>query len=128
MNLQLGSIKRSAVAGILIASGAVTSSAQKKGTTTITMESWRSEDAEIWNQKILPVFEKEHPDIKVEFKPTSPLVVRRVIARSLEGGTAGDLISCRSFDNALALYKDKYLVSIKDLAAIKNFPQSRLVA
>ena len=127
MNFSSYFIKRSAVAGILIASGAVTSSAQTT-TTTITMESWRSEDAEIWNQKILPVFEKEHPDIKVEFKPTEPTQYDASLRVRLEGGTAGDLISCRSFDNALALYKDKYLVSIKDLAAIKNFPQSRLVA
>lgn len=33
---------------------------------------------------------------------------------------AGDVISCRSFDNPLSLFKAGYLGSVKDLEAIKT--------
>jgi ABC-type glycerol-3-phosphate transport system substrate-binding protein len=39
---------------------------------TLTIESWRSDDQKIWTEQIIPAFEKSHPDIHVEFKPTAP--------------------------------------------------------
>ena len=39
----------------------------------------------------------------------------------LEGGTAGDLITCRPFDASLALYDKGYLASLNDLAGMENF-------
>ena len=32
----------------------------------LKIESWRNDDADIWNSKIIPAFNKAHPDIKVE--------------------------------------------------------------
>ena len=39
---------------------------------TIKIESWRNDDADIWNSKIIPAFNKKYPDIKVEFSPSAP--------------------------------------------------------
>jgi len=39
----------------------------------------------------------------------------------LEGGTAGDLITCRPFDQSLALFDKGYLASLNDLPGLENF-------
>ena len=31
---------------------------------TLTIESWRNDDADVWNTKIIPAFNKKHPDSK----------------------------------------------------------------
>ncbi|MGV8886174.1 MAG: ABC transporter substrate-binding protein [Rhodoglobus sp.] len=63
---------------------------------TLKFENWRPEDAAIWNDKILPEFAKEHPDIKIDFTSTKAADYDATINTRLEGGTAGDLITCRS--------------------------------
>jgi raffinose/stachyose/melibiose transport system substrate-binding protein len=96
--------------------------------TTLTMETWRSEDASIWNDIIIPAFEAKHPDINVEYTPTEPTQYDATLQVKFEGGTAGDLIGCRAFDNPLSLYNKGYLASVKDLDAVASFPASKLVA
>ena len=39
----------------------------------------------------------------------------------LEGGTAGDLITCRPFDASLALFEAGHLASLNDLEGMDNF-------
>jgi raffinose/stachyose/melibiose transport system substrate-binding protein len=39
----------------------------------------------------------------------------------LEGGTAGDLITCRPFDTSLGLYDAGHLASLNDLPGLENF-------
>jgi len=71
---------------------------------TITIESWRSDDAAIWDDQIIPAFEAQFPNINVEFTPTVPTEYNAALDTRLAGGTAGDLITCRPFDAFLALY------------------------
>lgn len=89
--------------------------------TIITIESWRAEDQAIWDEKILPSFEAAHPDIDVQFKPTTATEYNAALNARLAGGTAGDIITCRPFDNALAMYKAGSLADIKDLSGLENF-------
>src|SRR5215207_4037841 len=70
----------------------------------ITIESWRNDDATIWNEKIIPAFTAKHPDIKVTFSPSPPTEYNASLNARLEGGTAGDIITCRPFDASLDLY------------------------
>src|SRR5207245_1199655 len=72
--------------------------------TALTIESWRNDDADIWNNQIIPAFEKQHPDIKVTFNATAPTEYNAALNSRLEGGTAGDLITCRPFDASLDLF------------------------
>ncbi len=89
--------------------------------TVISIESWRAEDQAIWDEKILPAFEAEHPDIDVQFKPTTATEYNAALNARLAGGTAGDIITCRPFDLSLAMYDAGSLADIKDLPGLDNF-------
>ncbi len=88
---------------------------------TIKIESWRNDDADIWNSQIIPAFNKHYPDITVEFSPSAPKEYNAALNARLAGGTAGDLISCRPFDASLDLYNKKQLVGLNDLKGLDNF-------
>jgi len=106
-----------AVASTLIGMTAVIQAQE----TTLTIESWRNDDLAIWQEKIIPAFEADHPGIKVTFAPTAPAEYNAVLNSKLEAGSAGDLITCRPFDASLALYDQGYLASLADLEGIANF-------
>ncbi|WP_319546934.1 ABC transporter substrate-binding protein [Ruegeria conchae] len=88
---------------------------------TLTIESWRNDDLALWQEKIIPAFEAEHPDINVIFSPSAPAEYNAVLNSKLEAGSAGDLITCRPFDASLALYEDGHLTDLSDLDAMGNF-------
>jgi raffinose/stachyose/melibiose transport system substrate-binding protein len=87
----------------------------------LSIESWRNDDLTIWQDQIIPAFEKTHPNIKVTFNPTAPADYNGVLNTKLEGGSAGDLITCRPFDASLALFTAGNLASLNDLAGLSNF-------
>ena len=89
--------------------------------TVISIESWRAEDQAIWDEQILPVFEAAYPDIDVQFKPTTATEYNAALNARLAGGTAGDIITCRPFDNALAMYEEGNLANIQDMEGLSNF-------
>ena len=87
----------------------------------LKIESWRNDDADIWNSKIIPAFNKAYPNIKVEFAPTAPKEYNAALNARLAGGTAGDLITCRPFDASLELFNKGNLVPLNDLKGMANF-------
>ncbi len=87
----------------------------------LTIESWRNDDAAIWKDQIIPAFQKSHPDITVEFTPTAPKEYNAALNAKLQGGTAGDIITCRPFDASLELFNKGYLAPVNDLPSMKNF-------
>ena len=87
----------------------------------LKIESWRNDDADIWNLKIIPAFNKKYPDIKVEFAPSAPKEYNAALNARLAGGTAGDLITCRPFDASLDLYTKKNLDGLNDLKGMANY-------
>jgi raffinose/stachyose/melibiose transport system substrate-binding protein len=87
----------------------------------LKIESWRSDDIDIWNDTILPAFHAKNPDIKVVFAPTPPADYNASLNAKLAGGTAGDLITCRPFDASLELYKQGHLVTVNDIPGLANF-------
>ncbi|HJW90728.1 MAG TPA: ABC transporter substrate-binding protein [Anaerolineales bacterium] len=88
---------------------------------TLTIESWRNDDLQIWEDQIIPAFEAKYPNIDVVFAPTAPAEYNGVLNTKLEGGTAGDLITCRPFDASLQLYDQGYLAPLNDLPGMENF-------
>jgi len=88
---------------------------------TLTIESWRNDDLTIWQDTIIPAFEAANPGIKVVFAPSAPAQYNAALNAKLEGGTAGDLITCRPFDGSLTLYDGGHLVDLQDLAGMANF-------
>ncbi len=88
--------------------------------TVITIESWRSEDQAIRDEKILPIFEAQYPEIDVQSTPTTPTEYNAALNARLAGGTAGDIIVCRPFDVALALHEEGHLADMKDLPGLEE--------
>ncbi|MEW5961417.1 MAG: ABC transporter substrate-binding protein, partial [Chloroflexota bacterium] len=88
---------------------------------TLTIESWRNDDLTIWQDVIIPAFNKQYPDIEVIFAPTAPADYNAALNAKLEGGTAGDLITCRPFDASLALFDAGHLAPLNDLPGMDNF-------
>jgi len=88
---------------------------------TLIIESWRNDDLPIWQDVIIPAFEKKYPNIHVIFSPTAPADYNGVLNSKLEAGTAGDLITCRPFDASLKLYEKGYLAPLNDLPGMENF-------
>ncbi|MEN8235850.1 MAG: ABC transporter substrate-binding protein, partial [Actinomycetota bacterium] len=90
-------------------------------TAELVIESWRNDDLTIWQDTIIPAFEAANPNIKVTFAPTAPAEYNAALQAKLEGGTAGDLITCRPFDASLGLYDEGFLADITDLSGMENF-------
>lgn len=121
-SLNLKRIVATAAATLLLSSGIALAE------TTLTIESWRNDDADLWTNQIIPAFEKDHPDIKVVFNPTAPTEYNAALNSRLEGGSAGDLITCRPFDASLDLYKKGFLAAVDDLPGMENFNDVAKVA
>jgi raffinose/stachyose/melibiose transport system substrate-binding protein len=87
----------------------------------LTIESWRNDDATIWKEKIIPAFQAKHPDITVDFTAYAPKEYDAALNARLEGGTAGDIITCRPFDRSLKLYEKGFIASLNDLPSMASF-------
>jgi raffinose/stachyose/melibiose transport system substrate-binding protein len=87
----------------------------------LVIESWRNDDLTIWEDSIIPAFNTHYPNIEVEFAPAAPAEYDGVLNTRLEGGVAGDLITCRPFDRSLALFDQGNLASLNDLEGMANF-------
>jgi raffinose/stachyose/melibiose transport system substrate-binding protein len=100
-----------------------TTQASPSGAATVqlTIESWRNDDLTVWQDKIIPAFQAKYPNIKVTFSPTAPTDYNAALNSKLQGGSAGDLITCRPFDASLELFKRGYLTSLNDLPGLNNF-------
>jgi raffinose/stachyose/melibiose transport system substrate-binding protein len=113
LNMTLRTLLLVGAASITLASGAQAGK--------ITIESWRNDDATIWKEKIIPAFQAKNPGITVEFNPTAPKEYNASLNARLEGGTAGDIITCRPFDASLELFNKGYLAGLNDLPSMGTF-------
>lgn len=96
------------------------------GGVTLRLESWRPEDASVWTNTILPAFMKKHPDIKVQFSPTNANEYDAAMESRFQGGSAGDLITCRSYELNRAIIRKGYLEPITGLKGLQNFDKVAL--
>lgn len=109
-----------ALVGLSLLFGMPLASAQ--GKTEIRLESWRKDDQPFWEEKILPVFHRRHPDIHVNFVPENPLEYdSRLEAKlrydslldtKLTSRKAGDLIFCRPFDGSIRFFERHQLAPL----------------
>ncbi|WP_348945874.1 ABC transporter substrate-binding protein [Chitinibacter sp. FCG-7] len=95
---------------------------------TITIESWRVDDKTLWEDVLIPAFQKKNPGIQVKFTPTAPTEYDSSLTARLAGGTAGDLITCRPFDKSLDLFKKGQLEKLDGKPGMEYFPPSAKVA
>ena len=109
------------VLALALATTALTAGGALAQDVTLTIESWRNDDLALWQEKIIPAFEAEHPGIKVVFSPSAPTEYNAALNSKLEAGSAGDLITCRPFDASLALYDAGHLADLDEMEAMSNF-------
>ena len=116
-------------AGHLLATASVAAAAlafaNAASAQTLTIESWRTDDADIWNNQIIPAFEKANPDIKVVYKADPPTEYNAALNSRLAGGTAGDIITCRPFDASLDLFNKGYLTPLNDVPGMDELLRRR---
>lgn len=86
---------------------------------TLTLGSWRVDDAEAWG-KILDTFHAKYPNITVKFDPTNPPDYNATLRTQLETGTGPDLFFVRSFATGRELFDKGYLASLKDLPGLAD--------
>lgn len=87
----------------------------------LVIESWRQDDLSVWQDTILPVFNKEHPDIQVVFQPTINTDYSTALATKIKAGTAGDLIMVEPYDFRLPMYQAGDLAKLNGLPGLENF-------
>lgn len=107
--------------GALLATTLLGASAATAQDAELIIESWRNDDLAIWQEKIIPAFEAEHPGIKVKFTPSAPAEYNAVLNSKLDAGSAGDIITCRPFDASLALYDAGHLTDLSAISGMSNF-------
>ncbi len=95
---------------------------------TLTLNSWRVEDAQMWEEKIIPAFEASHPNIKIKYAPTATTEYDAAVDASMKGGTGGDLITCRPYEVTRANIQKGYFAQLDDLAGVAQFEPDRFDA
>ncbi|TDT75378.1 carbohydrate ABC transporter substrate-binding protein (CUT1 family) [Litoreibacter halocynthiae] len=113
-------MKKTTLIGAMLATTMLAGAASAEDV-TLTIESWRNDDLAIWQDKIIPAFEAEHPGIKLKFTPSAPAEYNAVLNSKLDAGSAGDIITCRPFDASQALFEAGHLADITDLEGMANF-------
>lgn len=114
-------MKTNTLTGVLLATTLLGATAATAQQAELIIESWRNDDLAIWQDKIIPAFEAENPDIKVKFTPSAPAEYNAVLNSKLDAGSAGDIITCRPFDASLALYEAGHLADLSGMAGMSNF-------
>lgn len=95
--------------------------ANAQSSSSITIESWRTDDVSMWNNTIIPAFNKAHPEITVKFVATKPDQYDGALNAKLKSGTAGDIITCRPFTRSLNQFQAKQLDDLTSLPGLENF-------
>lgn len=91
--------------------------------TTVTLASWRSEDATQWTETIIPAFEAAVPDVHIELVPIAPQDYTAVVGSQLQAGTAADLIMAIPFDQSLQWWEAGFLADLTGSPGLENFTE-----
>ena len=86
---------------------------------TLKLQSWRVDDM-VQMERILAVFNEQHPDIQVEFHPMVPGKYNDVLETELEHSIAADLFYLRSFSHSRKLIEAGHIEPLTDLPGLNN--------
>ena len=88
----------------------------------LVLETWRVDDEALWKEQFLPRFQAIHPEITLKLHSQRSADYDRELAERLAAGKAGDLITCRPYDQSLRLFQQGHLLDLTDLPGMENFP------
>ncbi|MFE6166758.1 ABC transporter substrate-binding protein [Viridibacillus arvi] len=94
---------------------------------SLTIGSWRTEDVAKY-EKVIALFNKEHPDIKVTFSPTKNTEYNTVLNTALQAGEGPDIIHLRPYAAGLKLAESGFIEKINDLNGLNVFSEEALQA
>ena len=97
-------------------------------TTVLKLETWRIDDELPWLNHILPAISAAHPRIKVYTHPSFPAAYDAELLTRLKQRTAGDLITCRPFDQSVALYEQGHLKDITHMPELRLYRNQNKLA
>lgn len=121
-NSWLNTIRLQCLAGACLAFGLFSSVAVAQ---ELVIESWRKDDQIFWDKVLIPAFQRQHPGIRLKFKPEEPLAYDARLEARLSTRRAGDLIFCRPFDGSVRMQAKGYLLPLKT-RELENFsPKAR---
>ena len=86
----------------------------------LVIESWRKDDQIFWDKVLIPAFQRQHPGIRLTFKPEEPLAYDARLESRLSTRRAGDLVFCRPFDGSVRMQAKGYLLPLK-ARELENF-------
>lgn len=87
--------------------------ADEEEAVTLSFGSWRTDDVQQING-LIAEFNKEYPDINVEFDPTNPPDYNATLRLQLEQGIGPDIYYARSFVTGEQLFNDGYMLDLSD--------------
>ena len=120
--------KRRIVASALALFVAMNGALTQAQTETLKLETWRIEDEARWNTRIIPAFQRTHPSIQVLTVPAPPTEYDTALLDKFAKNAAGDLITCRPFDQSLALYNKGFLQDITAMPELRRFRSQSKIA
>ncbi len=82
---------------------------------TLRVWSWRTEDADIYNEVIFPAFEEQHPCISVDFQAFVNTEYNQILQTGLTGSDGPDVAQVRSYGLLQPLVEGGNLVALDDI-------------
>lgn len=96
-------------------------------TVTLSIGSWRTEDTAGY-AKVIEAFNKQYPDIKVEFKPSKNTEYNTILNTALQSGEGPDIIHLRPYAAGIALADGGYIEPLDGLEGLDVFSEASLAA
>ncbi|RED64718.1 ABC transporter substrate-binding protein [Cohnella lupini] len=93
----------------------------------LTMGSWRTDDKAVY-EKIIKEFNKQYPNIEIEFAPTKSTEYNAVLSTALQTASGPDIIHLRPYAAGIALGEAGYIEPINDLKGLDVFSKDVLAA
>jgi len=87
----------------------------------LTLETWRTDDAWIWEHHLLPEFYRSPQSSSIELNPSVAMDYDKLLLEAFEKDTAGDLVACRPFDRSFDLFEKGYLQDITHMPELRLF-------
>lgn len=110
--------------------GSSTDSVKPAQNVELVIESWRADDVKVWQDVILPAYEKTHEGVKIKFNGVINTEYGTTLQTKLKAKSAGDIIMVEPYDFRSSLYADGYLEKLNDLegANTQSFDEFALSA
>ncbi|GAA4499059.1 ABC transporter substrate-binding protein [Pseudaeromonas paramecii] len=90
---------------------------------TLTMETWRVDDQDLWQKTLSPILHQTLPEVDIQLNPVKTSDYDATLRQRLDNNAAGDLIICRPYDQSLALFQAGHLVDLTEFPGMENFPR-----